>query len=45
VRWSRVVGGRGLQAVASRVADGGVAGCCLSFKDRDGWCEIRVGKG
>jgi len=44
-RWSR----RGLQMVAMQVACGGVAmvvaGCCLSFKVRDGWCEIRVGKG
>jgi len=31
--------------VASRVAEAVVAGCCLSFKVRDGWCEIWVGKG
>ena len=45
LRWSRVA------VVASRwsrVAGGGVAvvaGCCLSFKVRDGWSEIRVEKG
>jgi len=34
-RWSRVAGG-GVTVVT---------GSCLSFKFRDGWCEIRVGKG
>ena len=46
-KWSRR-GGRGLQVVASRVAGDGVAmvaDCCSSFKVRDGWCEIKVGKG
>ena len=34
MRWLRITGGR----IAV------VAGCCLSFKVRDEWCEIRVEK-
>ena len=55
--WSRVAGGclaviagcsgRVIVVVLwwLQVVGGGVAGSCLSFKVRDGWCQIRVGKG